>query len=75
MDIVKVKVKFRKFEDGEVIALFPEEKWNEDTIASYLHVGQHGGASPELVNDLKPATKKEYAELKAELESLGYEVH
>lgn len=40
------KVIFRKFRDGSVIALFPNIPWdNNGNIASYMHVGQHGGAS------------------------------
>ena len=45
-----IKVIFRKFKDGEIIALFPGLKWNNaGDICSYMHIGQHGGASPLLV--------------------------
>ena len=67
------EVQFKKFEDGEVIALFPKEEWDlNGNIASYIHVGQHGGASRELLEDLEDATKEEYTELKNELEGIGY---
>lgn len=68
-------VVFRKFDDGEVIALFPNEKWDIDgrEIASYMHYGQHGGASPELIRKLKKATLKEYKDLYDELVMIGYD--
>lgn len=67
------KVIFRKFRDGSVIALFPNIPWdNNGNIASYMHVGQHGGASPLIVADTKLAEKDEYAPLLRELKSLGY---
>jgi len=40
---------------------------------SYVHVGQHGAADYNLVvGQSKPAQPAEYAELKAELENIGY---
>lgn len=67
------KVIFRKFRDGSVIALFPNIPWdNNGNIASYMHVGQHGGASHLIVADTKLAEKDEYAPLLRELKSLGY---
>ena len=69
---VEMKVAFREFSDGDVIALFPDEQWNDTTITSYMHIGQHGGASPELLEELNPAKKADIAELKAELETIGY---
>ena len=71
----KTRVIFKKL-DGEVIALFPELAGDMNpytTCESYMHVGQHGAASVELRN-LKPAKPEEYASLKAELESLGYDL-
>lgn len=71
----KDKVVFRKFPEGEIIALFPNEKVDlKGNINSYQHIGQHGGASPELVRELKKATPKEYRELKQELISIGYKL-
>ena len=66
---------FRKWKNGGgVIALFPFIKWdNSGLIASYEHVGQHGGASPLLTHAYTvPATEKDFAPLKAELEKIGY---
>lgn len=67
---------FRIYRNGDVIALFPEIAC--DTIGyncqSYMQVGQHGAASPQIViNKTKLATPKEYAVLKKELEyQIGY---
>lgn len=42
-DTHKTKVVFRKFPDGEVIALFYEEEFSHPgNFTSYMHVGQHG---------------------------------
>ena len=69
------EVVFRKFKDGNVIALFPYniENYNGD-IVSYMHVGQHDIADYNLVvNNTKIATEEEYKELKNELENnMGY---
>lgn len=70
-DKEQTKVVFRKFKDGEIIALFPEIV-SGYYIMSYMHIGQHGEASPLLVSDTKPATKAEYLPLFRELSGLGY---
>lgn len=69
-----VKVAFRKFEGGEVIAIFPEEKWDlGGNLTSYMHIGQHGACSPELLADLEVATPTEYNDLLHELQDIvGY---
>ena len=78
MSIAKIHIetKFRKFEDGEVIALFPTEAWNrfDETITSYMHIGQHGGAHPDLIEELEVATAEEYKALETELNNIGYQV-
>ena len=76
---MKTKVIFRKFVLGDVIALFPEllggrGNDGEQFISSYMHVGQHGDASPRLIDSLSPATAAEYSDLKDELVSIGYEL-
>lgn len=72
---MKDKVIFRKFKDGQVIALFPElPSDNRGNITSYMHIGQHGLASRLVVHDTKPAKPEEYAELYAELRSIGYDL-
>ncbi len=69
-----LKVVFRKFNDGEVIALFPEftNKRNY-TIDSYMHVGQHGECDPLIVNDTKLATEEEYKTLLNEIKSIYHD--
>ena len=68
--------KWRRKDGGGIIALFPEVP--ADTTghlcSSYEHIGQHGGADYNLVvfKKTRPAKPAEYAELKKELESLGY---
>ena len=69
------KVVFRKFRNGEVIALFPElvGDMNPAHCAAYMHVGQHSAAfAAAITSDAKLATKAEYAGLYRELEQIGY---
>ena len=71
----QVKVEFKKTpEDGEVIAFFPETKYdgscNPGMIMSYMHVGQHGEASVEFYNDCTTCLEEDYADLLAELEKV-----
>ena len=69
-----MNVLFRKFSDGEVIALFPQEiADHQGHILSYQHRGQHGPASVELVHKLAPASAEEYQPLLNELiNQVGY---
>jgi hypothetical protein len=76
-DKEKTKVIFRQWKIGcEIIALFPEIA--VDTIGyncqSYMRVGQHGAASPDIIRDTKPANLNDgcVKKLIAELESIGY---
>ena len=64
------KIIFRKFPDGEVIALFPELKsfW----IGSYSVIGQHGEAHPALIQELDKVSEAECVEIKRDLISVGY---
>jgi hypothetical protein len=72
----ETKVIFRKFKDnGDIIAIFPDEPWSNGLCASYMHVGQHSGASPNIMHETLPATPDEYATLKRELESIGYSLN
>jgi len=73
------KVIFRQWKIGcEIIALFPEIA--TDTIGyncqSYMHVGQHGAASPSIIDDTKPANMEDGAvkRLIKELTGLGYDL-
>lgn len=71
IDSEVTKVIFRKFRDGQIIALFPEDR-NGGFVGSYMHDGQHGDADPFIVYSTKLATPEEYAPLKKELEGIGY---
>ena len=64
---------FRKDPDGEVFALFPEDEGAPGYSMSYQHIGQHSSADYRLcIRRSKPASPEEYADLKEELESIGY---
>lgn len=66
---------FRTWRDGDVIALFPDIDADCTGLhcGSYMHIGQHGAADYRLVvQRTRPAVPVEYAELKAELEQIGY---
>lgn len=73
---MKTKVIFRTFRDAsrEAIALFPElpHDVNGFQCVSYMHTGQHGGASPQLIRVTRPATPEESEPLAAELARIGY---
>lgn len=77
--MTKVNVAFRKFENGEVIAIFPNiypvAKDSKAEVMSYMHEGQHGMCMECLVNELEKASKEEYTPLKKELEMIGYSVN
>lgn len=68
------KVVFRKFKDGQILALFPRIPADLQgyKCESYMHVGQHGAADPSVVSITKPTTPAEYAGLAKELRSIGY---
>lgn len=64
-----MKVVFRKFSDGQVIALFCDsaKDCNAGNVMSYMRVGQHDETSRHLGRNLKLATPDEYAPLLREL--------
>lgn len=69
------RVVFRRYSDGQIIALFPDVPWSgrRDEIISYMHLGQHGVADYRyVVATTKPATEKESAGLLNELRQVGY---
>lgn len=68
-------VVFRKFDDGAVIAIFPQELGtnNPYTCGSYMQVGQHGSCDPSIVQITTLATPEEYAPLLRELQAIGYD--
>lgn len=76
--MTRLHVLFKKFKEGDIIALFPYEKWNLQTngsgIISYMHIGQHGAASSSLTTELPNASKEEYKTLLDELITIGYDI-
>jgi len=76
-DNYKIDVIFRKYLSGEIIALFLHEVCDyHGNVVSYMHVGQHDGADyGGVIMCTKLATEKEYAALKKELESIGYNLN
>lgn len=74
---MKTLVIFRKFNDGDIIAIFPKENYfshESTTKMSYMHIGQYSACELDVImNNTTKATEDEYSELKIELESLvGY---
>jgi len=73
MDTEKTRVIFRKYKDGDILALFPELSEGGAGVESYMHIGQHSSADYRgCIASTKPATVAEYKDLQAELESIGY---
>lgn len=70
----RTDVIFRKFKNGDIIALFPYEIENyHGDCQSYMHIGQHSGANYwGCVAKSKPARLSEYTPLMQELVSIGY---
>lgn len=71
----EVKVLFRKYPEGDVVAIFPELPadnlgWS---CMTYQHVGQHGGGvCSGIVENTRPATRADYEALLRELGRIGY---
>lgn len=68
-----LKVIVREFDNGELIALFPEQPGDNrplHTCLSYMTVGQHGAASVDIVKNTKPA--KNPSKMLWELDAIGY---
>jgi len=59
-------------ENPDLFAYFPDEVHHGEFRTAYSHIGQHSSAHPAYAKESRPATPEEYAPLKAELESLGY---
>lgn len=73
-DDLPVNVAFRKFPDGDVIAFISGYPCNDRTVMSYMHIGQHGEASTELLDDLESVSEDDYKDLLNELRNIGYDV-
>lgn len=69
-----LKVVFRKFGNGEVIALFPQfTNKKKYTIDSYMKIGQHGECDHLIIHDTKLAKESEYKELLNEIKNIYHE--
>jgi hypothetical protein len=76
------EVYFRKFPDGDIIAIFPKTKVGHvrygavwDSVLSYLHSSGHDAANETIViQQTVPAKPMEYASLVRELRKLGYDL-
>ena len=69
---MKTKVIFRIYNDGQIIALFPQftNSYNY-TVTSYMHIGQHSDADYQhVVSKTKLATPVEYESLLSELKGI-----
>ena len=68
-DTVKTKVIFRKYKQGDILALFPDEITDPlGNCLSYQTIGQHGAATYDYcIEQTKPATPSEYKDLYDEL--------
>lgn len=66
---MKTKVVFRKYKNGDILALFPNEIADPlGNCLSYEHIGQHGAATYGYCIEMtKPAKPSEYQELYNEL--------
>lgn len=67
-----LKIVFRKFREGDVIALFcgsaPDAR--PGNVVCYQRIGQHGEASRDLGRNLPLATPEEYAPLLREIQGI-----
>ena len=72
---MKTKVIYRQWDDGSIIALFPELPVDQstDNCLSYEHVGQHGAANPAHVIAGSKRVNG-IPELHYELINIGYEL-
>jgi hypothetical protein len=69
------RVIFRKYNDGQVIAIFPYEIADAaGNVTSYMHIGQHSAASLDIIRSTKAAGADEYKDLMTELKSIGYDL-
>lgn len=48
------RVAFRRFPEGDLIALFVDESQGPGLCSSYQRIGQHSAASLELLEELEP---------------------
>lgn len=67
------RVVFRKWRNGDIIALFPDIQETGYKVLVYEHIGQHGVADyTDIVSITLPASPEEYLGLMTELKTIGY---
>lgn len=66
------RVIFKRFDDGQIIAMFPEQKEKGARCASCMRHGQHAPADLALLKALPDATPAEAESLRRELAGIGY---
>ena len=65
---------FRKFKEGDVIALFPTIPYSSVyDFTCYQHIGQHSGCEDIVVDLTKLCQPEEYQDLLKELIFMGYD--
>lgn len=65
-----MRVIFRKFAEGDIIALLPDYPANPGRIMSYMRIGQHAEADREIIANTRPAMPEEAQSLLRELVSI-----
>jgi len=72
----KTRVVFRRWRNGDIIALFPQipADYQGYMCSSYEHVGQHGAANPDVVIAQTTYVGSPYPPLAEELEQLDYDL-
>ena len=67
---------FKKFPEGDVIAIFPHNRVTKNCFQSYQSNGRHTQCGVDLAFTLPDASQEEYIELQNELENHGaYELY
>ena len=59
-------------ENKDLFAYFPDEDQGRGMKSGYSHIGQHSSVHSDYAMESRQATEEEYKDLKAELESMGY---
>lgn len=62
---------------GDLFAFFPQIRhsfngYRNDLKTCYSHIGQHSPCAKEYEQESRAAKPEEYADLKTELENIGY---
>ena len=58
----------------EIVAIFVDERENNNCLSCYAHLGQHSAIHESCLNNSKDATYEEYIDLYNELVDYGYKL-